>query len=372
MSLATIKTKFIALFKRGSENVGNGIPTRAKDYFSDWKQTLAEGSIVIRVAVGAVILLVLLTLVLGFYFSREPEVFLWQNDFNSTSILTSPVAPEITGSVTTASLIVVANTLLSKSGGYLSNDISPPGIFLDNIPNWEFGVLVQVRDLSKAFREVFSRSQSQSTEDRDLVIAEPRLNFDSESWILPSTESVYREAIQKLNAYHERLVDPTLAGAQFYARTDNLEFWLGSVEKRLGSLSQRLSASVGQRRLNTDLAGQAAATKSTPTAKEAEIKTPFSKIDDVFYEARGTTWALIHFLKAIEKDFADVLAKKNATVSLKQIIRELEATQVSVFSPMILNGSGFGMIANHSLVMASYISRAHAAIIDLRELLTQG
>ena len=239
MSLATIKTKFIALFKRGSENVGNGIPTRAKDYFSDWKQTLAEGSIVIRIAVGAVILLVLLTLVLGFYFSREPEVFLWQNDFNSTSILTAPVAPEITGSVTTASLIVVANTLLSKSGGYLSNDILPPGIFLDNIPNWEFGVLVQVRDLSKAFREVFSRSQSQSTEDRDLVIAEPRLNFDSESWILPSTESVYREAIQKLNAYHERLVDPTLAGAQFYARTDNLEFWLGSVEKRLGSLSQR-------------------------------------------------------------------------------------------------------------------------------------
>ncbi len=89
MSLATIKTKFIALFKRGSENVGNVIPTRAKDYFSDWKQTLAEGSIVIRIAVGAVILLVLLTLVLGFYFSREPEVFLWQNDFNSTSILTA-------------------------------------------------------------------------------------------------------------------------------------------------------------------------------------------------------------------------------------------------------------------------------------------
>jgi hypothetical protein len=358
MSVATIKNKFIALFKRASERVSASISIGAKDYLSDWKQTFAEGSLVIRLAIAAVVLFVLLTLVLGFYFSREPDVFLWQNNFNSTSILTAPVAPEVTGSVTTASLIVVANTLLSKSGGYLSNDILPPGIFLDNIP--------------KAFREVFSRSQSQSTEDRDLVIAEPRLNFDSESWILPSTESVYREAIEKLNAYHERLVDPTLSGAQFYARTDNLEFWLGSVEKRLGSLSQRLSASVGQRRLNTDLAGQVEATQSTPTANEVEIKTPFSEIDDVFYEARGTTWALIHFLKAVEKDFAEVLAKKNATVSLRQIIRELEATQVSVLSPMILNGSGFGMVANHSLVMASYISRAHAAIIDLRELLTQG
>jgi hypothetical protein len=71
-------------------------------------------------------------------------------------------------------------------------------------------------------------------------------------------------------------------------------------------------------------------------------------------------------------DFAATLQKKNALVSLRQIIRELEATQEAVWSPIILNGSGFGLVANHSLVMASYISRANAAIIDLRELLMQG
>ena len=41
-------------------------------------------------------------------------------------------------------------------------------------------------------------------------------------------------------------------------------------------------------------------------------------------------------------------------------------------SPVVLNGSGFGLFANHSLVMASYISRANAGIIDLRELLAKG
>jgi len=102
------------------------------------------------------------------------------------------------------------------------------------------------------------------------------------------------------------------------------------------------------------------------------VKTPWLEIDDVFYEARGTAWALAHLLKAIDTDFADVLEKKNARVSLRQIIRELEATQAWVGSPIILNGSGFGLFANHSLVMASYISRANAAIIDLRELLSQG
>ena len=102
------------------------------------------------------------------------------------------------------------------------------------------------------------------------------------------------------------------------------------------------------------------------------VKTPWNRIDNEFYEACGSAWALIHMLKAIEVDFADVLEKKNARVSIQQIIRELEATQQTVYSPMILNGSGFGVLTNHSLVMASYISRANAAIIDLRELLSQG
>ena len=124
--------------------------------------------------------------------------------------------------------------------------------------------------------------------------------------------------------------------------------------------------------MNTDLAGDTAAKQATETAKELEVKTPWTKIDDVFYQARGSAWALVHFLRAVEVDFADVLEKKNATVSLQQIIRELEGTQETLFSPVILNGSGFGMLANHSLVMANYISRANAAIIDLRELLKSG
>ena len=364
MNFTTITQWFSGLFKRTGKTVS--------DSYADMRDDIRQGSIGLRIAIGALAVYLLIVSVLAIYWGREPSMILLTNEDPSADAVEAPIDPSITGSVTTASLIVVADTLLSKPGGYLSNDILPPGLILDNIPNWEYGALVQVRDLSKAMREAFSRSQSQSTEDRDLVIAEPRFNFDSESWILPSSESVYREGIERLNAYHSRLVDPTQTNAQFYARTDNLEFWLGSVEKRLGSLSQRLSASVGKRRLNTDLAGEADAAQSTPAPKEIDVKTPWLEIDDVFYEARGTTWALIHFLKAVEIDFADVLAKKNAKISLQQIIRELESTQASIYSPIILNGSGFGVLANHSLVMASYISRAHTGIIDLRELLRQG
>jgi hypothetical protein len=280
--------------------------------------------------------------------------------------------PLVPGSATTLALIEVIDTLLEKDGGYIHNDLLPPGLFMDNMPNWEYGVLVQSRDLARALREVLSRSQSQSREDVDLTLAEPRINFQSDSWILPASEREYRSANKYLKAYLARLPETGSEGAQFYARADNLSFWLGMIEKRLGSLSQRLSASVGQRRLNTDLAGDPTATASTNDPEDEEIKTPWSEVDDVFYESRGAAWALIHFLKGAEIDFASVLEKKNARVSLQQIIRELEATQATVWSPIILNGSGFGLWANHSLVMANYISRANASLIDLRELLAQG
>jgi hypothetical protein len=39
---------------------------------------------------------------------------------------------------------------------------------------------------------------------------------------------------------------------------------------------------------------------------------------------------------------------------------------------MVLNGSQFGLLSNHSLVMANYIARANAAIMDLRKLLQDG
>jgi len=340
----------------------------------DWAKGLTRWSttgegVFSLIATPLVILLVFL-LLLGYYWSSEPDPF----DSETAALERAPVtgAQLTTGSYTTSAVIAVMETLLNKHGGYLSNDVTPPSIWLDNIPNWEYGALVQVRDLTRSLRNDFSRSQSQSSEDKDLIVAEPQFNIDHESWILPSSESEYQKGIDALYSYLNRLQDPANPDAQFFSRADNLQEWLGQVEKRLGSLSQRLSASVGQVRLNTDLAGDAEASQSTATSAQVKVQTPWTEIDDVFYEARGAAWALVHFLKAVEKDFEPALQKKNALISLRQIVRELEATQEPIWSPVILNGSGFGLFANHSLVMASYISRANAAVIDLRGLLKQG
>lgn len=352
------------------------ISSKVRGFFQQAQDTLSLSGLSAvdgrtgRIVAALVVVYVLLVTGLGIWWSSAPDVFNVAD--NAQAYAEREGVAVFRGSTTTAALIGVIDTLLEKEGGYTHNDLFPPGLFMDNMPNWEYGALVQSRDLARALREVLSRSQSQSKEDVDLTLAEPRINFQSDSWVLPASESEYRSASQFLKAYLKRLPDRSSNGAQFYARADNLSYWLSMVEKRLGSLSQRLSASVGQRRLNTDLAGDPVASASTSDPRELEVRTPWSEIDDVFYESRGAAWALIHFLKAADADFAEVLEKKNARVSLQQIIRELEATQATVWSPMILNGSGFGLWANHSLVMANYISRANAALIDLRELLAQG
>ncbi len=278
----------------------------------------------------------------------------------------------VSGYTTTSTLIDISEWLINKPGGFLANDITPPSVFMDNMPSFEYGVLEQTRDLALAMRLGFSRSQSQSTGDKDLEIAQSKLNISHKSWQLPRAEGEYADAIKALKRYRTRLISQTETDAQFYTRADNLADWLREVEKRLGSISHRLSASVGHDRFDTELSGDPTAKQSTSTNNEVIDKTSWWKIDDVFYESRGATWAILHFLKAAEIDFEDVLAKKNAQASLKQIIRDLESTQDAVWTPMILNGSGFGLLANHSLVMANYVSRANAALIDLRSLLEQG
>jgi hypothetical protein len=102
------------------------------------------------------------------------------------------------------------------------------------------------------------------------------------------------------------------------------------------------------------------------------VKTPRLEVDNVFYEARGYAWALLHTLKALAIEFEPVLRDKNAEVSMQQVIRDLQESTRRMWSPVVLNGSGFALVANHSLTLASYLSRGNAAVLDLRILLQQG
>ena len=91
--------------------------------------------------VAFLLLLVLGQLGLGWYWSREPGPF---------AVVAPANAAPASGLVLTQTLVQVTQELLHKPGGYLRNDLAPPGLLLDNIPSWELGVLQQVRGLTRA------------------------------------------------------------------------------------------------------------------------------------------------------------------------------------------------------------------------------
>ncbi|MDB4001011.1 DUF2333 family protein, partial [bacterium] len=129
------------------------IKSRWNSSYRDMSETLSDDYIGERAPkglryslLGALIVFVLLV-ILGWYWTEEPAQF----DVQSLDQSANGTEPVI-GTATTATLINVIDLLLNKRGGYLSNDVIPPGIWLDNIPSWEFGVIVQIRDLSKAMR----------------------------------------------------------------------------------------------------------------------------------------------------------------------------------------------------------------------------
>lgn len=340
-----------------------------------WKLNLPKFSVmrfgsIGGIIVGVVCTYLLITLFLTWWWDKEPNTF--DVVAAAEQHATRNEVALVTGYTFAHTNREIAAIMLEKRGGYLSNDLFPPGVWMDNIPSWEFGALQMVRDTGRSLRVDLARAQSQSNEEPNLAEAEGRFFYDNSSWIFPETEDEYRAGIEFTDRYLASIADPATPNAQFYPRADNLRRWLGGVSARLGDVSQRLSESVGKRQRDLAMVGERNPDQSTPTPTDRETKTPWTQIDDVFYEARGQAWALLHLLKAVEHDFQPVLADKNAVPMLHQIIRDLEVTQESIWSPVILNGGGFGFLANHSLVMASYISRVNAAIIEIQQLLEQG
>jgi hypothetical protein len=270
----------------------------------------------------------------------------------------------VPGATVVATTIRIAETLLQKPGGLTHNDRLPPGVLMDNCPSWECGVVMALRDVVQAMRNDFTRAQTQSVENLDLREADLRFAIDPKSWIMPTAEVEYREGIDALRAYLADLGTGQLRGGLFHPRADNLADYLALVEKRLGNFGLRLAASVGDPQLISAL--------GVTEPGESALKVDGDEVDHVFYCARGYSWAFAHIMQAIAIDFDPALEDKNARETMAQIGRDLQGAIKPMYSPVVFNGRGYGLLANHSLVIGSYIARVNAAVIDLRLLLQQG
>ena len=161
-----------------------------------------------KIATSILASLVVINFVLSIWWDMEPAVA----DIKQLSIEQAEIlgVKPVTGFATMTAVITVTDTLLTKPGGYLTNDKFPPSVVMDNMPAFEFGALQQIRDMALVLRNDFSRSQSQSVEDADLIKAQPSLNFDNSRWVFPSAEGEYNKALVSFKQYRTRLANAVI------------------------------------------------------------------------------------------------------------------------------------------------------------------
>lgn len=334
--------------------------------------------VLMPVKIGLGVLIIIVTICM--YWSRMPVLFDPYERALARAIENGHVAEDFegklpTGYTTVSTIMALSEWTLQKPGGYLSNDRLSPALFIDNMPNFEYGMVIQLRDTVFALRHEFSRSRAQSEERQDLIEAEARYNFNHNNWLIPSTESQYREGLGFLQSYLDDIAVSGSNARLFIARQDNLEGWLRRQQNRLGSFGVRLRASAGIYEFNPylyrsdeiflgDMAGS--------FDFENQTTTHWRRRDDVFYEIRGSIYVMYHVMLAIRTDYEGVLNDYQAMGVMNRILSELHTASQPMISPVVLNGSEYGFVHNHSLTLAAHIAKAHLAVQDLRILLRGG
>ncbi len=112
--------------------------------------------------------------ILGIWWGQEPDTF----DVREQAVVymkKSGTDSMPLGFVYTNTLAHMAEVLMEKPGGYISNDVAPPGVFLDNIRSWEYGALVMLSAgrgiCSIVGRVILGRSRMLSTDTAGTLVS---------------------------------------------------------------------------------------------------------------------------------------------------------------------------------------------------------
>lgn len=298
-----------------------------------WKPLLVVLIVALVVMVG-----------LGVWWSKAPKAFDVEAVTEQQRQSSSPAGR---GVVTVATLKQLLDTLQNKPGGYLRDDVLPPGLVMDNMPSWEWGVLQQAQIMSHQLAS-FDPQTAPTVEALDAA-----MRGNADNWILPSTGKKLAAASGQVGDYLVQF--DQASGAAFAANGQGLAAWLSAVRTKLAPLTERLSASVGDADMLKEL--------GIAVPEFADV--PWYRVDNDLHQARGQSWALSRLMAAMLRDQRDVIESAGMLDHWQRAQAELERTQRHLWSPVVLRGSGFGIFANYPLTMAHHLSRIDASLTEL-------
>lgn len=233
--------------------------------------------------------------------------------------------------------------------GWTPNDpFFLPGHWIDNMPNFQRGILDACARIATEMAEYLGRARGSSEIDPDLSQASSMFRSPPDIWIfnwrvsmLPtsSAEANYREGIKALGRYNDKLA----AGrGTFDRRADNMISALERIASDLGNtaaiLSERIDSHSGDW---WDF-----------------------HADDTFYRAKGKVYAYAMILQALGRDFEQVLQTRDVGQVYGQMLTALR-TGARVDPLIVLNGAPDSVSRpNHLAVLGFETLRAR---VQMRE-----
>ncbi|HEX9449478.1 MAG TPA: DUF2333 family protein [Dongiaceae bacterium] len=261
------------------------------------------------------------------------------------------------GPAGTSQAVAVEAALLSREvnlNGWISNDpFFLPGYMLDNMPNFQQGMLQAMRRFTLELQDQIGRSRASSSIDPDLQKAVGYLNYSPFVWFwnpavslapAASSEAQYRAAIRSLQTYNDRLAQ---GKATFEPRADNLMMTLDGIGKDLGDASSDIDKQIDENSGNwLDFTA-----------------------DDVFYRTKGLAYAYGIMLRDLGIDYKQVIQEKGATAIWQRMVGSL--MEAAALRPwVVVNGRPDAQLQpNHLAAEGFYIQRARTQLYEMTDIL---
>ncbi|MCC3862359.1 DUF2333 family protein [Pseudemcibacter aquimaris] len=238
--------------------------------------------------------------------------------------------------------------------GWVANDpIFKPGAMLDNMPNFQQGIISAIARFSYELVDQLGRTRGSSAVDPDLQEVSGLLQYAGDIWwwnpstsLLPvaTSEQQYTKAMEQMIVYNERLAR---GAAVFEKRSDNLLATLDRISLDLGASSASI---------------------------DTYVKGGFGCVmdfgaDDLFFNVKGQAYAYRLILKALRKDFSEIIETRDIASSWD----EMETSFDSIISmdPLIVSNcevDGF-LFQNHLAAEGFYLLRARTQLKEITNIL---
>jgi hypothetical protein len=279
---------------------------------------------------------------------------IWLNRIDDDTAFGEPSSAPTGGSAAVA----IAADLIEREAvdhRWLANDpFFMPGSLLDNGPNYQQGIMTALFRFTSELRDEIARTRGSSSEDPEAKAAAGYLSYPPDvwlynpevSWWTPATpsEKQYEQGMRSLRSYNQRVAD---GGAQFEARSDNLQTLIDRITSDIGSQSASIAQHI------EDHAGYLLDFRA----------------DDLFYADKGRLYGYFLLMRALQADFADVIAERGMGKAWGLTLDSLR--EAATLQPWVVtNGSPDGQfLPSHLSAQGFYLLRARTQLKELSNIL---